>query len=134
MSSYPWKPEYSVNIRSIDAQHQKLVGMINDLFDAMKVGKGKETVERLLIELIDYTKVHFTEEERLLQANNYPGLLAQQGEHRRLIQQVLEYQQQWKAGKPVTIEFSQFLKNWLTQHILVEDMKYSKFLVAKGVK
>jgi hemerythrin len=134
MAYFAWKPEYSVKIAAIDTQHKKLVDMINTLYDAMKAGKSKEVIDPLLNALVDYTKTHFTDEEKLMQVNGYPGLVAHLGEHTRLMKQVLEYQQQWRAGKLIAIDLSQFLKDWLTNHIAGVDMKYSPYLVSKGVK
>jgi hemerythrin len=40
MSLIQWNDRLSVHVAEIDGQHQKLVGMINDLNDAMRQGKG----------------------------------------------------------------------------------------------
>ena len=42
MSLIQWSDEYSVMVREMDDQHKTLVGMINDLHEAMKSGKGKD--------------------------------------------------------------------------------------------
>lgn len=39
MTYIEWKEIYSFNVHEIDEQHKKLIGMINGLHDAMKVGK-----------------------------------------------------------------------------------------------
>jgi hemerythrin len=40
MALIQWNDGLSVNVVEIDRQHQKLIGMINDLNDAMRQGKG----------------------------------------------------------------------------------------------
>ena len=62
-----WNSEYSVGIDQIDKQHQKLVLLINTLFDAMKEGKGKERQGHILNELVQYTDYHFKCEEELFE-------------------------------------------------------------------
>ena len=48
MAMITWSDNLSVNVGEIDMQHKKLVVMINELYDAMKIGKGKETVQKEL--------------------------------------------------------------------------------------
>ena len=128
---FPWKAQYSVRIEEIDKQHQKLIGFINDLHAAMMRGEGKQELERILGDLIRYTESHFTFEERLLRTRGYAELAAHQAQHRNLTKQVLELRDRFAAGKmTVTMEMMQFLKNWLANHILGADMRYSKELVS----
>ena len=48
MPCMTWKDSMSVGVPSIDEQHKKLVGMLNELFEGMNVGKGKEVLGRIL--------------------------------------------------------------------------------------
>jgi hemerythrin len=41
MAFFKWKNDYCVEIVKINDQHKALVGFLNDLFEAMKSGKGK---------------------------------------------------------------------------------------------
>lgn len=130
-----WNNSYSVNIAEIDNQHMKLVDLINRLFDAMKAGKGTEATGQILNELVTYTIYHFGYEEKLLASNQYPSLLTHKNEHLLLTKKVQELKAaQLKNSAVVTIETMNFLKDWLTNHIVKEDKKYSAFLNAKGIK
>ncbi len=134
MAYIKWDTSYETGIKKFDAQHQKLVNLINDLYEGMQQGKGKEAVGRVLEELIKYTKEHFVDEEALMQQHNYPGYLAQKGEHERLVKEVATLMEKHKSGAmSLSIETSTFLKNWLTNHILGVDKKYSVFFQGKGV-
>ncbi len=129
-----WTNEYSVNVREIDAQHRKLMDMINRLYDAMREGRGAQATGQVLRELIDYTRAHFAYEERLLSQHGYPEFPGHKSEHDRLARKVTEFQQKFAAGNTMlALDLSKFLKDWLTTHILGTDKKYAAFLNGRGV-
>lgn len=134
MALMTWKEEYSVNIKVIDSQHKKLVDLLNQIYDATKVGKGKEVLAKILSELVSYTKVHFTTEEEFFKKFSYPGYLQHKNEHDKLTKQVCDFQDQYETGRAtISIEIMQFLRDWLNGHILGTDKKYSEFLNSKGL-
>lgn len=134
MAFFDWKEEYSVNIREIDIQHQKLVAMLNGLYESLKKGEGLEALGATLSELVSYTKTHFATEERLMKTHAYPGYLSHKDKHEKMTNRVIEYAKKYEAGEIRSpIEISNFLKDWLKKHIMQTDMDYSAFLNGKGV-
>jgi hemerythrin len=124
---FPWREAYSVHIPQIDAQHQQLIGLINQLHAAMLQGNGKPALAQILTQLVRYTDSHFSYEESMLRQRGYPGLAAHQAEHQKLKKQVVDLQVQFQAGKLLlTMQVMQFLKEWLANHILSRDMDYAK--------
>jgi hemerythrin-like metal-binding protein len=86
------------------------------------------------MELINYTKEHFSSEEELMQQHNYPGYLAHKAEHDRLVKEAGALMEKHQSGAmSLSIETSTFLKKWLTNHILVVDKKYSSFFLDKKI-
>jgi len=129
-----WSETLSVGIDSIDDQHKKLVGMINELHRQMHAGSAKEAVAKTLDELINYTGSHFQYEEKLFAKHDYPEQTRHKEMHGKLVGQVLDFQAQFKKGaKDVDIDLMEFLKDWLINHIKKTDQKYSSFLLSKGV-
>ncbi|MDR3425559.1 MAG: bacteriohemerythrin [Alphaproteobacteria bacterium] len=130
-----WKDDMSVGISSIDEQHKKLVNMINELSDGMKIGKGREVLGTILDELIDYTAKHFKYEEELFDKTHYLDAFNHKKEHADLVKRVLDIQAKYKAGAlTLSLEVMDFLKDWLVKHIMGSDKKYSSHLCAQGVK
>lgn len=130
-----WKDDYSVNIKVIDLQHKKLVDLLNQIFDATHAGRGKEVVDKILNDLISYTKVHFATEEEFMKKHGYPAFPRHKAEHDTLTQQVIEFQREYQAGRSsLSVELMQFLRDWLQKHILGTDKQYTPFLNAKGVR
>ncbi len=134
MALMTWEQKFSVNIKEIDGQHQKLFELINNLHDAMKTGRGKDALGGVLSELVDYTVYHFSTEEKLFQKYGYSEYSQHKKAHDTLTKQVLELNDKLKRGDVIiTIEVMNFLKDWLNSHILSTDKKYSTFLNNKGV-
>jgi len=131
---FEWKPSYSVNIGSIDAQHQTLFAIGRELYTAMNAGRGKSVLARILERLIQYTAVHFAHEERLMKLHNYPGYEKHKAEHEALTKQVLQFQDDFRNGQAiVSVQLLNFLKDWLEKHINGSDKKYSAVLREKAV-
>jgi hemerythrin len=131
-----WTDKLSVGVPSIDAQHKKLVGIANELYDAMKAGHGKDVLDKTLDGLINYTVTHFKYEEKLFGQTGYAASGPHLKQHEDLTKQVLVIQEKMKKGVSFaqSMEVMEFLKNWLTNHILVSDKAYGPHLTSKGVK
>jgi hemerythrin len=129
MSLFIWSDSYSVHAAGIDAQHKKLFDLINSLHAAMIQGKGKEVLEQILDGLMDYTRVHFADEEKMLEKINYPDLQAHVAEHDAFIRKAYALQTDYRNGKlALTLPVMDFLKGWLINHILKTDKKYMPFV------
>lgn len=134
MSYIEWQSNLNTNITLIDSQHQKLVGIINTLHEAMNHGKGKEALDSIFAELESYAEVHFTDEEKLLAKYEYPELDAQKTQHQGFIDQLGRHREDFANGKMlVSIEVLNFLRDWLINHIAHLDMKYVPYLKSKGL-
>ncbi|MGE5351229.1 MAG: bacteriohemerythrin, partial [Acidobacteriota bacterium] len=126
MAFITWNSKLSVGISEIDNQHMKLVGYINDLHDAMKIGKAKDKMAEILQNLVNYTIHHFTLEEKYMSQASYPGLLSHRKEHADFIKKVSDFQKTFNNGSAfVSIDVLNFLREWITHHILETDQKYS---------
>ncbi|MBF0496616.1 MAG: hemerythrin family protein [Deltaproteobacteria bacterium] len=134
MTILAWSPQLSVNIAQFDDQHQKLIKLINDLGAAMSSGQGAQVISKTLRGVIDYTATHFAAEEKLMTAHGYPEFRQHKLEHDALVKQVLELRDKLERGNiTVSIETMNFLRKWLTDHILKTDKKYGPFLNDKGI-
>ena len=129
-----WKPEFSVGIKEIDEQHKKLIDTINTLHNAMAEGKGKNVLDEVFTNLIDYTTNHFATEETFMVAFSYPDYSKHKEAHDACISRVMEFKNKFDKGDVrITIELSIFLVDWLNQHLLEMDMQYVPFFREKGL-
>ena len=135
MALMTWTDKLSVGVAAIDDDHKKLVGMVNELYDAMQAGHGKDSLGHILDGLVQYTRFHFAREERFFAQTSYPDAIAHKHEHDALTRQVLGVQQKYESGLTTTLSLDvlHFLKEWLIKHIQGSDQKYRPHLNAKGI-
>lgn len=131
---YEIKPEYLTGIEFIDKEHTRLFELAEEtyeiLHDNISEDKTSEIV-RLVSELIDYTRVHFSHEEAYQKEINYPYIAQHATQHRQFEDSLasldidaLEYDLEEQNE---TVEnLLDFLINWLINHIQKVDMLLTK--------
>ena len=129
MKDIVWDHVLSIGIDEIDDDHRRLIEIFNLLNHSVAEGETQEYLEAVLEELINCTIWHFSHEERLMLKYGYKGLTEHKTEHQELIQSVKELQQNiLQTGRLEASEDLEFLERWLTQHILVDDMRLGSYL------
>jgi hemerythrin-like metal-binding protein len=135
MALMTWSDKYSVGVKPLDGQHTVLFDIVNDLHAAMMKGQAQSLTGPLLRKLIEYTQNHFSAEEAMLAAAKYPGLAEHKIKHRDLIKQVEEYAARFESGEvALNVQLLNFLRDWLSNHILKVDKEYSSWLVKHGAR
>lgn len=128
-----WKKSYETGNPIIDMQHKGLVDIINELHAAIKERGDIDYAYITYNELIKYTKIHFLREESLLINCNYKDLDKHKELHKKLTQRVHKLEEEFsKNRKDICIETILFLKSWLIDHIIAEDLKYVRAI--KNIK
>lgn len=124
-----WKEEYSVGVALLDDQHKGLIELINRL---NSTPEDTDVAVWVFEELESYTKEHFSAEERLMRKADYSHFKQHRREHRNFEQWLSAVRQSYGMGQLQPDELggvvSEFLKNWLVEHILSSDMAYKKEL------
>jgi len=129
-----WNDKLSVGVAVIDDDHKILLGMANELYDAILARRGKEIVGDILDQLVSYTQFHFAREEQFFASTGYPDAARHTKVHEALTKQVLDIQDRHNRGtQTLTLEAMTFLNDWLFDHILGADAKYGPYLNSKGI-
>ncbi|GAA6203457.1 bacteriohemerythrin [Thalassotalea sp. SU-HH00458] len=130
-----WKEEYSVGIESLDQDHKTLIDLLNKFITAYDFAMSESFEREALDELIAYTKYHFEREEALMLKHHYPDVVEHKAEHKKMFEQVEKFEDLYiDKGHEALEEISQFLTNWLINHINGTDKAYTKHLTQCGVK
>jgi hemerythrin-like metal-binding protein len=123
-----WKDFYSVGDPSIDAQHKQILGTINELYEAMLIGKDRAVLKPLLDRLLQYTLAHFEHEEQVMQEHEYPDFAQHKALHDKIRKKTVELREH--AYLVTGQDLLRFLKEWWVGHIQGQDKNYSPYLEA----
>jgi len=129
-----WKDEFSVGIAEMDDQHKKMIEMINRLIAEQNTLTDPQTIAELLTEMTDYAQVHFRAEEYLMAEYGYDRKTQQEEQHQAFIDETMEFCSAADIGPNIlSVALLDFLRTWLVDHILQEDMQYKDFFKSKGL-
>jgi hemerythrin len=129
-----WQKKYEIGIDLIDEQHRRLFALTNELYGACLISGelARETFIKAAHAAVDYVKEHFSAEEQILEAINYPKLEAHKKQHEVFIKKVLESSHSFNTvSTNVAYEFARFLRDWILSHIMVDDKEYAIFISKK---
>ena len=136
MALYDWKDDYSVGVSRFDNHHKRLFDIANQLHEMMKVGRGADVIEPTLRELVDYTKYHLAEEEKVMESIGYSNIVSHKMAHKVFTDQLNEAMAEVDQGKTifVVIKIAKTVIDWLINHIYVIDKKYLPEMTAAGIR
>ncbi|MGB0696520.1 MAG: bacteriohemerythrin [Rhodospirillaceae bacterium] len=127
---FVWIEAYRVGHPVVDADHQGLFALINEL-DQADITDG--LLGEILNRLEDYAKNHFAREEELMRQGGYPDLEEHMKGHRNFEEWVHTVKATYRRAAESPFQISDlvngFLQDWLVHHILEEDMAYRDFVL-----
>jgi hemerythrin len=125
-----WSDSYSMGVKIVDDQHKGLLNFVNDLFNH---ATGKEDEERayfkeVITKALQYIKMHFQTEEKLMMMTRFPGYAEHKKAHEDFKLEVIRSVKDFDSGKQLVLEkFACFLKDWVLTHIAIVDRKYAEY-------
>ena len=122
-----WDDKFSVNVKEIDMQHKQIISILYDMHN-LRVQKDPQKIQKVIDDLLDYVRYHFSTEEKYLSENSYPDIQKHKSEHAKFIVQVYEFQENYLENKSLPVEnLFNFVWDWFNDHILVTDKKYKVY-------
>jgi len=129
-----WCDTYSVNVREIDDQHKELLDLVNNLHRAVESLASKGELTQMLVELVEFTRTHFSTEERLMKEHDFPELKEHRKEHKLLLRYLVDLVDGVSGGKRLRFYADYDVStDWALIHITECDRSLGTFLNSKGV-
>ena len=123
---FAFTEKYVIGVEQIDEEHKRLfeiIGEANAVLHNDFLYDKFDQISNILGELVEYTKVHFADEEAYMESINYEGLEAQKRAHAMFVEKIEninlddvdDNQDEYLKG------LLNFLLDWLVNHILKVD-------------
>ena len=121
-----WNETMATGVAKVDQQHQMLFLKLDGLLTAMRQGKAKEEVEKMLAWLGQYAAQHFAHEEGCMNAHHCPAAAANKAAHAEFVRVFGDFQARFKrdgATTTLVLEVEKSLAAWVEQHIRRIDVQ-----------
>ena len=134
MATSGWKDECKVNVKRIDIQHRLLLKLIDNIHEGVEARIEKNVLENLLIELAEFSRMHFLIEEQLMKEHGFPDVKKHHEEHRSLLEHLDELVSMVSNGNhPTSYSDYDISTDWALVHIAGQDNTLGAFLNSKGI-
>lgn len=134
-----WREALSVGNDGIDADHKRLITLINKTDDLLSSDRPCSELREVVDQLWKYTQEHFSREEDIMIAVGYAKYDQHKRAHSDLIEQLRLITQPILMGDPLPATTGKLskairdgltglLRHWLVEHILKMDLQLKPLL------
>lgn len=132
-SFFKWdKERLTTHVEAMDNEHIKLINIMNKLYERHEAKAGKGELLALIKELGAWTVTHFQHEEKFFDTLGYSQANVHKKIHKDLLERFMGHQAEFEKTGVLSPAFFQFLKTWLTAHIMGIDVKYGEIAAKKA--
>jgi hemerythrin len=134
MAFLVWNDKLSVGNEALDRDHRQVVGLINELYEAILAGHGKESVAYIVDRLATGYAQHFQREEELFTNSGYPDEALHKSEHNMMLGWITDLRERIREGTAIapSLEMMSYMKDWLFEHLIGADQKYIPYIAQSG--
>lgn len=133
-----WRDTWLLGIDTLDADHRKMVELINRLAQPASTAEAPDSgrqddIKRRLGELISFLRVHFKTEERFLESINYPDYGGHKNAHAVQIAEFIDMRRYLTETGADALDDNerQSIKNWFFNHVIAEDRVFARYYLAQ---
>ncbi|MBN2841890.1 MAG: hemerythrin family protein [Sedimentisphaerales bacterium] len=125
MAIMNWTDSLSVGVNEIDNQHKTIINIINRIFELVDSGDAREKMTNLMPELYWYASEHFKDEELFMFETSFPGRAEHKELHDKMLAEIKSIMDNLDHELSNPARLAEFLKYWLTDHIVIHDKAYA---------
>jgi hemerythrin len=124
-SYFQWKDDYETGDQTVDDQHQYLFKLANRLQIT-----GPSECKPIIMDLYQYTRVHFKAEEEIMEEFKYPSLKQHKKLHSNLISSLNNLSENYSESETERDDLIAIFGNWIINHILNEDLRFANYVAS----
>ena len=132
-SFFKWdQSRLTTHVDAMDNEHKKLIEIMNRLYERNEAKASKSELATIVKELASWTVTHFEHEEKFFDTLAYSQASVHKKIHKDLIERLKGHQAEFEKSGVLGPAFFQFLKTWLSAHIMGIDTKYGEIAAKKA--
>ncbi len=129
MLNYP-----QVAMKFMNQDHAEFIALRDRLLALLTTRASNEQVDAALGDLLDHTRHHFGEEERLMLEVNFPPLSVHKGDHDAVIANMVAQIGSWKNNRDaegLRAWLDKDVGDWFVNHVSSMDFVTARFIAAQ---
>jgi hemerythrin len=119
---------YTLGFPEMDEQHRYLYELFDRLEQKTQL-TSQVGVKALLGEIERYVLFHFACEEHLMRAYGDPGFAVHQSDHEQMGNKLVQFLDDFDAGRLNPAAMRIFLTGWLMEHSEISDAAYVRWIL-----
>lgn len=129
MDRFPWDPRLETGDPDIDDQHRRLFELANTLQSTCdEFCDEHDMIGDAVYSLVEYAVEHFADEEAFMERCSYPQTWPHRALHAHMSARITQLAANYMNGQePAPETIAQLATDWLSDHILAEDMQLVEY-------
>jgi hemerythrin len=119
-----------LGLPEMDEQHNYLYSLFDRIEQSPHVTNTTCT-KALLEEIERYVLFHFASEEQLMRLYGFPGFATHQSDHESAGAKLVQFMDEFEAGRLNPGALRIFLTGWLMEHSRISDSEYGTWVIKK---
>jgi|APLak6261669570_1056073.scaffolds.fasta_scaffold00011_33 hemerythrin len=124
MTEFIWQDHYKIGNATVDAQHQHLFELANQIVEATDT----DEITRLVMLFYQHIREHFQSEEDLMKLYHYPCYPVHVEAHNLMLDRLIEISKTIQHEQWNPTDIREFVSDWVLRHILEVDMLLGDFM------
>jgi len=124
MAPLEWKDDYSVGIPAVDHEHRELIGLVNQLHQALASEESEAEVAEIFGDLFRAISSHFALEERFMRQQGYDQTARHKADHERLLDELRDIMDDHRDRPDSSTErLTASVEAWFATHFKTHDAR-----------
>ena len=124
-----WRSDWLLGLHELDEQHIALAAKLNQIHDVMVREGTRQKCDskacRHFHDLVEMTRKHFRNEERVMRDHGFPGLAEHHREHVMLLAELQDLIREIEVGeRQFGLNTLRSLKLWQIDHVISSDKAF----------
>jgi hemerythrin-like metal-binding protein len=128
MEAYEWNVTYQVDVEILDQQHRVIFASLQKISSAVAEVANEGTVLSLTDNFNIYCKVHFFDEERVMENAGFPSVDLHRQQHDIFVNHLELFKAAYSPKKTSMKDDFINIADWFVRHVMTFDKAYADFL------